>query len=54
MNAGEIDTIGTAPLMVRLVESPLFARIMEDAFLETGDVTVSGSWPPSRWSWFFW
>lgn len=43
MNAGEIDTIGTAPLMVRLVESPLFARIMEDAFLETGDVTVSGS-----------
>jgi hypothetical protein len=43
MSAGEIDTIGTAELMIRLVESPLFSRIMEDASLETGNVTVSGS-----------
>ncbi len=40
---GEIDTIGASALLVRLVESPMFLRVMENSSIETGDVTLSGS-----------
>lgn len=39
----EIDTITINTLLERMIESPLFAGMMEDAFLEVGDVSVAGS-----------
>ncbi len=42
ISEAELDTITTGPLLERLVESPLFEGLMEDALLETEGVSIEG------------